>query len=71
MLHTKSRGNRSTGPGEEYVEGFLTRYGRGGNLGHVTQIPGKKPFVLPTHANLALIGKAVSEEKMFDWSEKK
>ena len=38
MLHTKSRGNRSTGPGEEYFEGFLTIYGRGS---HVTQIQGK------------------------------
>ena len=30
MLHTKSRGNLSTGPGEEYFEGFLTLYGRAG-----------------------------------------
>ena len=37
MLHTKFRGNRSTGPGEyDFLKGF-TIYGHGGLLGHVTQ----------------------------------
>ena len=41
MLHTKFRGNRSTGS-EEIFEGFFTIYGRGGHLGHVTKMPGTK-----------------------------
>ena len=35
MLHTKFRGNRATGSGEDF-EGFFTIYGHGGHLGHVT-----------------------------------
>ena len=38
MLHTKFRGNRPAGSGEEDFEGFFTIYGRGGHLGHVTSI---------------------------------
>ena len=38
MLPIKFRGNRSTGSGEDF-EGFFTIYGRGGHLGHVTQMP--------------------------------
>ena len=38
MLHTKLRGNRPAGSGEEDFEGFFTIYGRGGHLGHVTSI---------------------------------
>ena len=38
MLHTKFRGNRSAGSGEEYFLRVLTIYGRGGHLGHVTSI---------------------------------
>ena len=37
MLHTKFRGNRSTG--SEDVRKVFTIYGHGGHLGHVTQIP--------------------------------
>ena len=38
MLHTKFRGNRPTGSGEEdFLSGF-TILGRGGHLGHVTKI---------------------------------
>ena len=37
MLHTKFRGNRPAGSGEDF-EGFFTIYGRGGHLGHVTSI---------------------------------
>ena len=36
MLHTKIRGNRPTGSGEENFRTVLTMYGRGGHLGHVT-----------------------------------
>ena len=42
MLHTKFRGNRSTGSGEEFLTDFSIHvhvYGRGGHLGHVTQMP--------------------------------
>ena len=34
MLHTKFHGNRPAGSGED----FLTIYGHGGHLGHVTSI---------------------------------
>ena len=37
MLHTKFRGNRPAGPGEDF-EGFLPLYGHGGHLPHVTSI---------------------------------
>ena len=36
MLHTKLRGNRSTGSGEEDFLVVFIIYGRGGHLGHVT-----------------------------------
>ena len=35
MLHTKFRGNRRAGSGEDFGRVF-TIYGRGGHLGHVT-----------------------------------
>ena len=38
MLHTKFRGNRPTGSGEEDFLVFFTIYGRGGHLGHLTLI---------------------------------
>ena len=38
MLHTKLRGNRSAGSGEEDFLRVFTIYGRGGHLGHVTTI---------------------------------
>ena len=38
MLHTKFRGNRPAGSGEEYFERVFTKYGHGGHLGHVTSI---------------------------------
>ena len=37
MLHTKFRGNRLTGSGEDFLRVFSI-YGRGGHLGHVTSI---------------------------------
>ena len=38
MLHTKFRGNRSTGSGKEDCLRVFTIYGRGSHLGHVTSI---------------------------------
>ena len=38
MLHTKFRGNRTAGSGEEDFKGVFTIYGHGGHLGHVTSI---------------------------------
>ena len=39
MLHTKFRGNRPAGSGEEdFFKGFFTIYGHDGHLGHVTSI---------------------------------
>ena len=39
MLHTKLRENRPPGSGEEDFLRVFTIYGRGGHLGHVTQMP--------------------------------
>ena len=38
MLHTKVRGNRPTGSGEEGFRRVSTVYRRGGHLDHVTKI---------------------------------
>ena len=38
MLHTKFRGNRPAGSGEEDFLRVFTIYGRGSHLGHVTSI---------------------------------
>ena len=38
MLHTKFRETRPVGSGEVFLTVF-TIYGRGGHLGHVTQMP--------------------------------
>ena len=38
MLHTKFRGNRLAGSGEEDFLRVSTIYGHGGHLGHVTSI---------------------------------
>ena len=38
MLHTKFRENRPAGSGEDFWCFFFI-YGRGGHLGHVTQMP--------------------------------
>ena len=42
MLHTKFRENRPPGSGEEDFLKVFTIYGRGGHLGHVTQMPRTK-----------------------------
>ena len=69
MLHTKFRENRPAGSGEEDFRRVFTMYGRGGHLGQVTQMPRTKfSFLYPRslHIKLALIGRAVSEKKMFE-----
>ena len=38
MLHTKFRGNRSAGSGEEDFQRVSAIYGHGGHLDHVTSI---------------------------------
>ena len=38
MLHAKFRGNQTIGSGEEIFLGVFAIYGRGGHLGHVTQM---------------------------------
>ena len=38
MLHTKFRGNRPAGSGEEDFSRVFTIYGHDGHLGHVTRI---------------------------------
>ena len=69
MLHTKFRENRPAGSGEEDFWRVFTIYGRGGHLGHVTQMP-RTNFCspLPKEAphKIWLIGQAVSEKKMFE-----
>ena len=69
MLHTKFHGNRPAGSGmEDFLRSF-TIYGRGGHLGHVTwtiYTNFRSPFPRRPHINLALIGQAISEEKMFE-----
>ena len=48
---------------------FFTLYGRGGHLGHVTQMPRtnfRSPYTRRLHINLALIGQVVFEKKMFE-----
>ena len=47
MLHTKFRENRPAGSGEDFLRVF-TIYGRGGHLGHVTQMPREQNIVPPT-----------------------
>ena len=41
MLHTKFRENRCACSGEDFRKG-VTIYGRGGHLGHMTQMPRTK-----------------------------
>ena len=51
MLHTKFRGNRPAGSGEDFFKVF-TIYGHGGHLGHVTwtiYITFRSPFPRRLH----------------------
>ena len=66
MLHTKFRGNRSAGSGEEDFQRVFTIYGHGGNLGHVTSIMSSDLHFLVSesfHKNLIPI--VVSEKIRF------
>ena len=69
MLHTKPQGPCPFGSGEDDFWRVFTIYGRGGHLGHVTQTR-EQTFVPPSHWgsiwNLALIGPAVLEKKIFE-----
>ena len=52
VLHTKFRGNQSAGSGEEDFWRVFTIYGRGGHLGHVTQMPRtnfRSPYPMRLH----------------------
>ena len=59
MLHTKFRGNQSTGTGEkDWLMGH-TIYGHDGHLGHVTEMPRtnfRSPFPMRLHIKIG-----------FDW----
>ena len=69
MLHTKFRGNRHVGFGEDFLRVF-TIYGRGGHLGHVTSIMSSDLISLYLKAfihNLVQIGTVVSEKIQFDF----
>ena len=69
MLHAQFHGNRPAGSREEDFWRVFTIYGRGGHLGHVTQMPRtnfRSPYPSRLHIYLALIGQAVSEKKMFE-----
>ena len=70
MLHADFQGNWPSGSGEEDFFKVLSIFEHGGHLGHVTldhlykilfPVPKEAP-----HKILALIGQAVSEEKMFE-----
>ena len=67
MLHTKFRGNRSTGSGEDFWRVF-TIYGLGGHLGHVTSIMSSNfHFLIPEslHSNLVKNGPVVLKKNKF------
>ena len=52
VLHAKFGGNRSAGSGEEDFWRVFTIYGRGGHLGHVTQMPRtnfRSPYPMRLH----------------------
>ena len=66
MLRTKFRENRPAGSGDDFRRVFII-YGRGGHLGHVTQMPQTKfRFPYPRRLHMNLVGQAVSEKKMFE-----
>ena len=71
MLHTKFRGNRPAGSGEEnFFKGFYHIWG-GGHFGHVTSIMSSDfHFLVPEnfHKNLVQIGTVVSENIRFEFS---
>ena len=50
MLHTKFRGNRPAGSGEEDFKRVFTIYGHGSHLGHVTSIMSSDFYFLETES---------------------
>ena len=70
MLHTKFRGNRPAGSGEEHFGRVFTIYGRGGHLEHVTSIMSSDfHFLLPEsfYKNLVQIDTVVFEKIRFEF----
>ena len=68
MLHTKLRGNRPAGSGEEDFKRVFTIYGDGGHLGHLTSIRSSYFHFLVAesfHKNLFHNGPVVSEKIRF------
>ena len=69
MLHAKFQNHRPSGSGEEDFLKVFAIYSHGGHLGHVTltiYTNFHSPYLTMLHISLALIGQAVSEEKMFE-----
>ena len=69
MLHTKFRGNRPAGSGEDFWMVF-TIYGHGGHLGHVTSIMlSDFHFLVPEnfYKKLVQIDTVVSEKIRFEF----
>ena len=70
ILHTKFRGNRPTGSGEEDFRRVFTIYGHGGHLGYVTSIMSSDLHFLYLKAfikNLVKIGTVASEKIRFEF----
>ena len=70
MLHTKFRGNRPAGSGEEDFFNIFTIYGHGGHLGHVTSIMSSDFLSLYLKAfiqSLIQINTVVSEKIRFEF----
>ena len=68
MLHTKFRGNRPAGSGEDFCRVF-TIYGRCGHLGHVTSIMSSDfiSLYLKAFIKMVQIGTVVSEKIRFEF----
>ena len=68
MLHTKFRGNRPIGSGEEFGRVF-TIYGRGCHLGHVTSMSSDfiSLYLKAFKQSLVKIGEVVSEKIQFEF----
>ena len=70
MLHTKFRGNRPAGPGEEDFYRVFTIYGHGGHLGQECDQHHQSFISLYLKAfmqNFVQIGKVVSEKIRFEF----
>ena len=68
MLHTNFRENQPAGSGEDFCMVF-TIYGRGGHLGHVTQMPRTKyrsPYPRRLHIIFGFDRPRISEKKIFE-----